>query len=120
MCMGTLYMSGVRNLHYAARDPFAGSVNLLGSTWYLSRKPIKTYGPDALLEMIITGIFVEQDCQAHAGSLPEGIFYQKMRNVLPEAVQFGVRLWQGGEMQQARREAVTAGELFNRLALLVQ
>jgi tRNA(adenine34) deaminase len=60
MCMGAFYMSGVRTLHYAARDPYAGSVNMLGSTSYLSRKPIKVSGPDPALESIIVGLFVEQ------------------------------------------------------------
>jgi tRNA(adenine34) deaminase len=45
MCMGTFYMSGLRTLHFASRDPFAGSTNLLGTTWYLSHKPIKVSGP---------------------------------------------------------------------------
>ena len=118
--MGTFYMSGVRTLHYAARDPFAGSVNLLGTTWYLSRKPIKAFGPDALLEMIVTGLFVEQDCLMHAGKLPEGDFYRRVREVLPKALDFGVRLWQSGEVQKLRHDAVPAEEMFNRLAFLVK
>jgi tRNA(adenine34) deaminase len=120
MCMGTLYMSGVRNLYYAARDPWAGSVNLLGTTWYLSRKPVKAFGPDALLERIVTGLFVEQDCLMHAGTLPEGDFYWKMRAVLPDAVEFGLRLWQGRDVQKLRRDSVSAEEMFNHLALLVK
>jgi tRNA(Arg) A34 adenosine deaminase TadA len=120
MCMGTFYMSGVRNLHYAARDPWAGSVNLLGTTWYLSRKLVKAFGPDVLLEMIITGLFVEQDCLMHAGKLPEGDFYRRVREVLPKALDFGVRLWQSGEVQKLRHDAVPAEEMFNRLILLVK
>jgi tRNA(adenine34) deaminase len=120
MCLGTFYMSGVRNLFYAARDPWAGSTNLLGTTWYLSRKPVKAFGPDALLEMIVTGLFVEQDCLMHDGALPEGDFYRKMRDVLPEAVEYGLRLWQCGEVQKSRREAIPAEEMFNRLVLLVK
>ncbi len=120
MCMGTFYMSGVRTLHYASRDPYAGSANLLGATWYLSRKPVRAFGPDPLLEMIVTGLFVEQDCLLHAGALPEGDFYRKMRNVLPEAVKFGVRLWHSGEVQKSRRDSASAEEMFNRLILLVK
>ena len=39
-------MSGLRELHYASRDPYAGSVNLLGATPYLQRKSIKIVGPE--------------------------------------------------------------------------
>src|SRR5574340_777831 len=45
LCMGAVYMSGVRTLYYAARDDYAGSTNLLGTTQYLSRKAIKVRGP---------------------------------------------------------------------------
>ena len=60
LCLGAFYMSGVRTLHYAAREPFAGSTNLLGTTPYLSRKPIKVYGPaDPDLEALVTALAVE-------------------------------------------------------------
>jgi len=120
MCMGMLYMSGLRTLHYAARDPFAGSINLLGTTWYLARKPIRVFGPHDLLELIVTGMFVEQDCSLHAGNLPEGDFYRRMWDVLPGGMEFGIRLWQSGEMQELRRTGATAEEMFKRLASRVK
>ena len=46
MCFGTFYMSGLRELHYASRDPYAGSVNLLGTPPYLPRKPIQIVDPE--------------------------------------------------------------------------
>ena len=33
MCLGTWFMSSMAVLHYAARDPYAGSTNLLQTTW---------------------------------------------------------------------------------------
>lgn len=45
LCMGALYMSGVRRLKFACRDPVAGSSNMLGTTPYLSRKPVVATGP---------------------------------------------------------------------------
>ena len=60
MCLGALYMSGLRELHYAVRDPWAGSVNLLGRTTYLSRKQIQAKGPfNADLEAILASLSVE-------------------------------------------------------------
>jgi hypothetical protein len=34
-------MSGIRTIHFASRDPYAGSINLLGTTPYLQRKHIQ-------------------------------------------------------------------------------
>jgi tRNA(Arg) A34 adenosine deaminase TadA len=45
LCMGALYMSDVKTLHFAARDPWSGSTNLLGTTPYLSYKPIRVFPP---------------------------------------------------------------------------
>ncbi|MEW6092964.1 MAG: nucleoside deaminase [Chloroflexota bacterium] len=120
MCMGAFYMSGLRTLHYAARDPWAGSVNLLGSTWYLARKPIQVSGPHELLEMLITGLFVEQDCTMHSGNLPEGDFYRRIGTVMPSAVEFGIKMWQIGEVKELRRAGVSAEEIFDRLAIRVK
>jgi tRNA(Arg) A34 adenosine deaminase TadA len=41
LCLGAFYMSGVRQLRYASRDPYAGSTDLLGATPYLRRKPVR-------------------------------------------------------------------------------
>ncbi|MFT4413707.1 nucleoside deaminase [Fredinandcohnia humi] len=45
LCFGALYMSGLKNLKYAAKDKYGGSTNLLGTTPYLSRKRIQIEGP---------------------------------------------------------------------------
>ncbi|MDP3487818.1 MAG: nucleoside deaminase, partial [Bacillota bacterium] len=38
LCCGALYMSGIKEVHYAARDSHAGSTNMYGKTAYLTRK----------------------------------------------------------------------------------
>jgi len=40
LCMGAIYMMGVRNLQYAVADPYAGSTNLLSTTDYMKVKPV--------------------------------------------------------------------------------
>ena len=48
LCMGAIYMSGVRTVEYAGPDPYAGSTNLLGKTWYLARKPVRANRTDLI------------------------------------------------------------------------
>ncbi|WP_342430768.1 nucleoside deaminase [Neobacillus sp. FSL H8-0543] len=50
LCFGAFYMSGIRNLEYAATDRYGGSTNIQDTTPYLSRKPIKVNGPIPILE----------------------------------------------------------------------
>jgi len=120
MCMGMLYMSGLRTLCYEARDPWAGSINILGTTWYLSRKAIKVLGPDPKLEPIIVSLFVEQDLSFHAGKFPEGLFWDFYEKAFPEGIVLGKHLYKQGELKAMRKSAMAARDVFDRLAFLVK
>ncbi len=50
LCFGALYMSGVRNLIFAARDRWAGSTDLYNATPYMSKKTLQISGPITALE----------------------------------------------------------------------
>lgn len=52
LCFGAFYMSGIRNLKYAARDNWAGSTNLQDASPYMSLKPIQVEGPFSSLEQL--------------------------------------------------------------------
>ena len=116
MCMGTIYMSGVRTLHFASRDPWAGSTNLLGKTWYLSKKPIKVFPPEnQLLELIIMAMFIEQIYQNHQGDLPsfaEPVF-QRWMDAVPECVPFGKALYEAGTLWEARRDGINTANMLD-------
>ena len=119
-CMGAFYMSGVRSLHFAARDPFGGSVNMLGTTWYLSRKPIKVSGPDPVLESAVVSLFVEQELRDHGGKFPEGLFWEMVRKAIPAGIGLGRRLYEGNELGKMRKSESGASAVYDRLVLLVK
>lgn len=52
LCFSAFYMSGIRNLKYAAKDKYGGSTNLKDTTPYLSRKPITIEGPIMYLDQL--------------------------------------------------------------------
>ena len=114
MCMGTFYMSGLRTLTYAARDPYAGSVNMLGSTWYLSHKPIKVSGPDPMLETFIVALFVEQDLNFHDAKL-QGLFWEIYGKVLPKGIGLGQQLYDLGNLKAMRKGGLAACDVFDQL-----
>jgi tRNA(adenine34) deaminase len=115
MCMGTFYMSGLRTLYFAARDPFSGSTNLLGTTWYLSRKPIKTSGPDPRLESIVVALFAEQEAHFHNGKFPEGLFWEMHKQVVPVGVELGLELARKKVLAGLRERGATAREVMGLL-----
>jgi tRNA(adenine34) deaminase len=116
MCMGAFYMSGIRTLYYGARDPYAGSTNLLGTTWYLGRKPIKVGHPEnRLLELIIMAMFIELDYQKHHGALPSFTdeFYRRWMNAVPECVPFGRILYESETLTQAKMDRVATASMLD-------
>jgi len=114
LCLGAFYMSGVRTLNYAAREPFAGSTNLLGTTPYLSRKPIKIIGPAELeLEGLVTALAME--AELNFGRDPAIPVLQSWRQVIPAGAVLGERLHQSGELRRMREEGWTAAQMVDAL-----
>jgi tRNA(adenine34) deaminase len=112
MCMGTFYMSGLRTLHYAAREPWAGSVNLLGATWYLSRKPIKVFGPpDPVLEMLVMALFIEKDYSQRVEHILAGAFYERWMQVVPKCLEAGRALYQKGILAGLQKRSASCEEM---------
>jgi len=118
LCLGAFYMSGMRKLHYASRDPYAGSVNLLGKTPYLSRKPIQVHGPQRIdLEIIIMGLYVDY---ALRGEVNRAIVLDEWKAVVPESVPFGERIFHSGVLTQMRADKAAAPAVFTELHALLE
>lgn len=115
MCMGALYMSGIRNLYFGARDPYAGSVNMLGSTWYLSRKPIRVVGPESRVEKIVEALYVEQETRKNDGCLPEGLFWEMHKKVIPEGVNLGLELTQSKSLRHLLKQGLPTQDVMDWL-----
>jgi tRNA(adenine34) deaminase len=115
LCLGAFYMSGLRELQYASRDPYAGSVNLLGTTPYLSRKPIRVFGPQPQLEMISTALNVQWSL-FHDTNNRSQFVRDQCRSVLPEGVELGERLFKGGVIRELQARNASAADMVDRLA----
>jgi tRNA(adenine34) deaminase len=119
LCLGAFYMSGVREVRYASRDPYAGSVNLLGKTPYLSCKPIKAIGPQRNdLERSIMALYVEYALR-YGGERYQVVFDEWERAV-PQSICFGRQLYQSGLVAWMREGGTPAAQVFERLASLVK
>ena len=114
LCLGAFYMSGVRGLRYASRDPFAGSVNLLGTTPYLSRKPVRVHGPErADLENVLAALHTEAALRDY-GERSRPVL-DAWRVVMPEGVRLGEQAFQTGRLRQLREAAAAVTEVVTQL-----
>ena len=121
MCMGAFYMSGLRILHYASRDPYAGSVNLLGTTPYLSVKSIQVFGPcSSILETIVMAFYVEKELHDLKGNDHGHVVFEAWSQVVPQGVTFGRTLFLTGTLRHMREAGLPAPEVINALANQVQ
>lgn len=118
LCFGAFYMSGVRELRYAAREPYAGSVNLQGATRYLGAKPIRVvHAQREDLERVIVALTTEyiRRVDARAGGDP---VLRKWREVLTDGVELGERLFASGWLQRMREQRAHVGEVVEQMAAL--
>lgn len=118
LCMGAIYMTGIRYVHYAARDAFAGSTNLLGKTPYLSRKDIRVVGPlsrdveSAVIALQV--LFGSQRTDLPFNSRASDVF-TAWETACPEGVAIGKKLFQEGLYEMLRQNYPKAEEGFNLL-----
>jgi len=114
LCLGAWYMSGVRTLYYAARDPYAGSVNLLGTTPYLSRKPVRAFGPgQPALEDLVMALGVDYEMRCNRWY--DGPVRPMWSAVLPQAVRLGEALNQSGLLRQLAERETTVGAMVDQV-----
>jgi tRNA(Arg) A34 adenosine deaminase TadA len=121
LCMGAIYMSGLRTVHYAARDPFAGSVDLLGQTWYLSRKPVRAiFLQNSMMEIVSMALCVASDLRFRGIGELDGIVLRRWRSAVPQGVALGWELYNSNEFHQARKSGRPAPEVVDWLAAKVK
>jgi tRNA(adenine34) deaminase len=113
LCIGAMCIAGIKNVHYAARDTWSGSTNLLGATPYLRSKGIKAVGPqDSEFETVIQ--MMQVDCHLRRAH-PRVELVLEAWEKDPEAVRKGRMLFQSGELPRMREEGFSAAEVLSRI-----
>ena len=121
LCMGALYMSDVKTVHFAARDPWAGSTNLLGSTPYLSIKPFRAFPPfDPALEVAIITICATSDITRLGEDIIKSRYFDRLREVFPQALETSLALHKSGQLTKFKEQNAKSKEVFEYLSYQVQ
>ncbi len=113
LCLGAIYMSGVRTFYYACRDTYAGSANLLGATPYLSAKSVHAYHqPGQDLETMVSALQVEFNLCCHSGS---SWLVDIWRQSMPGGVRLGEALFHSGFYATSTHQPWIASHAFSWL-----
>jgi len=114
LCISAIYMASLKSYHYASRDPYAGSSNLLKTTPYLSRKPVQSNGPQwTELENVLMALQV--DFFLRRGESPDYIVLTTWRNVLPEGFAYGKVLFQDKVITNLCISGKSSAAVFDQL-----
>jgi tRNA(adenine34) deaminase len=114
MCLGTWYMSNMRVVHFAARDPYAGSTDLLDTTWYMSLKGKQAVFLDLPpLEDLLIGLHYETECRIRGSNL--SLVFDQWAPVHSRGIAIGNLMVADKTLQHLRDQSAAIDDAFSYL-----
>jgi len=115
MCVGAIRLARLSRAHYAARDPAAGSLDLLQADELMRDLGCESVGPDdEVMEAVIVALVTES--RQRRGQLrwrAEWLAYHR------HAVRVGIRLAERGARADWISRSASAAEVFDAAALIL-
>ena len=112
MCMGTCVMSNIRDIRYAARDPYCGMVYLAERDPYCASKSIHCShegGEAEHVQITVQSYYELRYCSmGHSSKVLD-----RFREMLPEAVWAAERLFSSRELDRLAEQGTLFGEVFD-------
>ena len=99
LCVGAARMSDVREVRYAAREPWGGSAGMFETVPYLKRGNVRVVGPEnERLEEILVALQIERFLRLKPEVLER--FPGPYEAVMPDAVHAGRSLYRSGTLKE--------------------
>jgi tRNA(adenine34) deaminase len=109
LCIGAITMAGLKEIHYASRDPWAGSVNLLHASPYMRWKSIRAFGPqEGSMEVAMFCLGVDNQIRRAHPRLDEVL--AAWQREVPDGVRFGRAAHEDGMLDRLRKQGAAAQE----------
>lgn len=113
MCTGAIRMIKVGAVHYAARDPMAGSIALLEATPYMRRGGITVSGPaPSPIENFSVALNVAAFLSKHPGSDFPVRMMSAWQPLVPDAVRLGQMMHDTGMLERMRDAGYQVDDVF--------
>jgi tRNA(adenine34) deaminase len=99
LCVGAARMSDVKEVRYAAREPWGGSAAMFETVPYLKRGNVRVIGPeDGRLEEVLVALQIEHFLRLQPDVLER--FLAAYEAVMPDAVRAGLGLYRSGTLKE--------------------
>jgi tRNA(adenine34) deaminase len=113
LCFGAIVISGIKHIHYAARDGLAGASNLKEGNDHLKSKSLHTFGPYDHLEIV--QIVIITDFILRRGHDVERII-APWREDCPLAVKIGSDWFEKNKLQKAIESNIGIDNIMNDIS----
>ena len=114
LCCGAIYLSGIRGVHYASPDSYAGGTNAFGSAPSLSRHFVEVHGPDPTIGALALTLIIDRFLQLPVRSSLDWRREFWLKDS-PQAVALAHQTHRQGALKTAIREAWPVSEVINYL-----
>lgn len=116
MCVGAVSMSKVKEIHYASRDNWAGSIDMLDKTAYLRHKSIHAVGPQSdEIEKVLIALHVYCHLRLDDSGRLDFLF-DRWAEIVPQGVELGKRIYRSKAFSNLINESVEAKKVIDFLA----
>lgn len=114
LCIGAIVMANLIEYHYASRDNWAGSTELLQATAYMRSKKVQAIGPEGgAFETTLVAWQLEYTLSLDAKRAEPVL--KASETDLPRSVAAARQMHRDGVIQKMRREGKSARDMFDAL-----
>lgn len=114
LCAGAARMADVGGIHYASREPWAGSAGMFETVPYLRRAGLDVAGPEnPRLEAVLVALQVERFLRLKPRILPR--FLRLYEEVMPAATRAGRHAHHSGSLRAMSADGAPASAMVRAL-----
>lgn len=114
MCMGSLTMSNIRHVRYAAHDDFAGSAHMAFADRYISLKKIDIECPNNGMEPVQLALQACFDFRRN-NAIVSNVVLDHFKSRCPESVTAAANLFISGRINRFAEENTSAGDAYDAI-----
>ncbi|MBQ7990352.1 MAG: nucleoside deaminase [Oscillospiraceae bacterium] len=119
MCMGSILMTNIKRVRYAAEDRYCGMVHLLDREPYYSQKNVRCDLEDSELQEFQITMQAYYELQ-HIELGGSSAVFDKFREHCPQAAEAAVRLFADKTLDKAAENKTNVSEVYDRVMNTLQ
>jgi tRNA(adenine34) deaminase len=120
MCIGAIAMSRVKHVHFASRDTWAGSTDLVDKSQFMRRKVLSVTGPtDERLEAVLIALHAYSHLRRRSGGGRDAVL-SRWAEFCPVGIALAERLGEDERLRSFALSDIPPGDLMDRLADLTE